>query len=364
LIKAVLKLTSFGCISFLALAFLFARADSQSNDNPLITLNDCWKASLNETVVSPPVSDANQLYIAQEGGRISAYSLVSGTRVWSSEIGGEIVSNIVPDGKSLYVVANAGGKRSVLRSVSTISGIPNFDAELAFGENVRLGMSMGKIVALYANGSVAAYEQTSGKRVWQVSVSPINMAAAAFTDQGVLVPTEDKKLEVISPADGRSLFSITTRGAVTAVGMIEEDLLWGDDHGDLVRYDAGGKFVSWRYKNGARIGVVRGTERGILAASNDNFVYLLSGYNGDIRWKKRLSGRIASMTVNGEIGVVVAVGDPTAVLINLENGKQLGQYLSGESELFTFAPIISGDQILFFTGSEIAARSTKPCRTN
>jgi outer membrane protein assembly factor BamB len=131
-----------------------------------------------------------------------------------------------------------------------------------------------------------------------------------------------------------------------------------------VRYDTEGKYVSWKYKNGARIGAVRGTDRGILAASNDNFVYLLSGYNGDIRWKKRLSGRIASMTVNGEIGVMLAVGDPTAVLLNLENGKQVGQYLASESELFTFAPIIAGDQIFFFTGGQIVAKSTKPCRTN
>ena len=70
------------------------------------------------------------------------------------------------------------------------------------------------------------------------------------------------------------------------------------------------------------------------------------------------------MTVNGEIGVMVAVGDPTAVLLNLENGKQVGQYLAGESELFTFAPIFTGDQICFFTGGQIVAKSTKPCRTN
>ena len=364
LIKAVRKLLAFGCVTVLALAALVLQLAAQSSDDLLITLNDCWKTALTDAVVTQPVADANQLYIAQEGGRVSAFSLLAGTRVWSSEIGGEIVSNIVPDGKNLYVVSNTGGKRSVLRSVSTVSGIPNQEIDITFGENVRLGMSMGRVIAAYANGEVAAYEQGSGKRLWQISLSPTNIAAVAFNEATIVIPTENKKLEIVSAADGRSVLSVPTRGTVTAVGMLEEDLLWGEDHGDLVRYDTEGKYVSWKYKNGARIGAVRATDRGILAASNDNFVYLLSGYNGDIRWKKRLSGRIASMTVNGEIGVLLAVGDPMAVLLNLESGKQVGQYLSPDNELFTFAPIMAGDQILFFTGGRIVARSTKPCRTN
>jgi outer membrane protein assembly factor BamB len=346
------------------LAVSGAGAFPQASDDSLITLNDCWKAAVSDMIVTQPVADSNQLYIAQEGGRLSAFSLLAGTRVWSSEVGGEIISNIVPDGKNLYLVANAGGRRSVLRSISTVSGIPNSDSEIPFGENVRLGMSMGEIVAVYSNGSVAAYDQASAKRLWQINLSPINTAAVAFSEQTIVVPAQDKKLEVISAADGRSLLSVPTRGTVTAVGMIEEDLLWGEDHGDLVRFDAEGKFVSWKYKNGARIGAVKGTDRGILAASNDNFVYLLSGYNGDIRWKKRLSGRIAFMTVNGELGVMLAVGDPMAVLVNLENGKQIGQYLVGDGQLFTFAPIIAGDQIFFFTGGQMVAKSTKPCRSN
>lgn len=319
---------------------------------------------LNAQIVSPPVADTNQLYIAQEGGRISAVALASGTRLWSAEIGGEIVSNVVPDGKNIYLVSNIGGRRSVLRSISSVSGIPNMETDIPYGENIRLGVSNGKTIVVYQNGTLAAYEFVSGKPLWQLMLSPINIAAVTFTDQAIVIPTEDKKLQVISAPDGKVVLSVPTRGTVTAVGMIEEDLLWGEDRGSLVRFDTEGKLVSWRYKNGAKIAALRSTERGILAASFDNFVYLLSGYNGDIRWKKRLSGRVAGMTVSGDVGIILTVGDQAAVLINLETGKQVGQFVAAENDGFIFPSVATGDQMLFFTGAQIVAKSAKTCGAN
>jgi outer membrane protein assembly factor BamB len=366
LFRAVSQLSGFVRLTLIALilGLGFAPSAAQSVDTSLIALSDCWKIPLNSAAVSSPVADKNQLYLAQEGGRVSAVSLVSGTRLWSAEIGGEIGSNIVPDGKNIYLVSNIAGKRSVLRSVSTISGVPNLETEIPYSDNLRIGISYGRLIVIYPNGTVAAYEFGSGKPAWQMTLPPINTATAVFNEQSIIVPTDDKKIQVITAADGKILLTVPTRGTVTTVGMVEEDLVWGEDRGNLVRFDTEEKSLSWKYKNGARIGAVRSTERGILAASYDNFVYLLSGYNGDIRWKKRLPGRTAGMTVVGDTAVVLTIGDPTAVLISLETGKQVGQVTTTEDDLFTFPPVVTGDQMIFFSSAQVVAKSTKVCRTN
>jgi hypothetical protein len=68
--------------------------------------------------------------------------------------------------------------------------------------------------------------------------------------------------------------------------------------------------------------------------------------------------------VVGDTAVVLTIGDPTAVLISLETGKQVGQVTTTEDDLFTFPPVVTGDQMIFFSSAQVVAKSTKVCRTN
>jgi outer membrane protein assembly factor BamB len=147
--------------------------------------------------------------------------------------------------------------------------------------------------------------------------------------------------------------------------VIDDDLVWGDDRGNLVRYNLDKNSVYWKFKNGARISSIVAISDGVIAASNDNFAYLISSYYGSVRWKKRLSGRVSYLTVgDGSIAVAETVGEPNATVLNLENGKSVGQASIADDEAYLQAPVYAAGKFIFFTNRQIAARSAAGCTTN
>ena len=83
-------------------------SSAQKKDVSVITLNECWKYASPDIMNLRPAADRSNLYIAEGGGRVTAISLVSGTRLWSTELGGDIRSNLAVLGSSVYVAASDG----------------------------------------------------------------------------------------------------------------------------------------------------------------------------------------------------------------------------------------------------------------
>jgi putative pyrroloquinoline-quinone binding quinoprotein len=129
----------------------------------------------------------------------------------------------------------------------------------------------------------------------------------------------------------------------------------------VTRYDDDDRTVFWRLRNGARISSIVATSQGVLAASLDNFVYMVSGYYGDIRWKRRMPGRVSSIMADGDIAIVQTVGEPNAAILNLENGKPAGELSIAEDDSFTQPAIAVEGRLLFFTTGQVLAESTAPC---
>jgi hypothetical protein len=88
---------------------------------------------------------------------------------------------------------------------------------------------------------------------------------------------------------------------------------------------------------------------------------MVSGYNGDIRWKKRMAGRVSSITADGDLGIVEIVGEPNAVFLNLDNGKAVGSLSIADDESFTQPVIAAYDRLIFFTNMRVVAESRGPC---
>ena len=315
--------------------------------------------SPNFTALKPAVDKSN-LYIAENGGRITAISLSSGTRLWSTELGGEIRSNVIVQASNVYAVTIDTSKHARLRSLSITSGIPNLEVEIPFSEKVRLGTADNKLVVALDTGYLAVYEFGSSKQDWQSSVLGIDLATMVFAPGKIVAATADKRIHSINLADRKESSILPVAEQVAALGLFEGNILSGDSHGNLMRYDDD-QSVSWRFRNGARISSIVPTPRGILAASADNFVYMVGGYFGDIRWKKRMAGRVSSIATDGDIAIVLTVGEPAAILLNLENGRSVGQLAIADDDSFT-QPVIAADgRLFFFTATQIFSESVGPC---
>jgi outer membrane protein assembly factor BamB len=326
----------------------------------VVALNECWRYRSSDFIALRPAIDKSNLYIPENGGRITAISLSSGTRLWSTELGGEIRSNIVVQGSNVYAVTVGPSEHSRLRSLSTTSGIPNLEVDFPSGENVRLSVADNKLVVALDNGYLAVYEFGATKPDWQSSLPGIDLSTMIFAPGKIITATADKRIHTLNLTDGKESSVLPVNDQVAALGLFEGNILSGDSRGNLLRYNED-RSVSWRFRNGARISSIVPTTKGILAASADNFVYMVGGYFGDIRWKKRMPGRVSSVATDGEIGIVLTVGEPSAVLLNLENGKSVGQFSISDDDSFT-QPVIAADgRLFFFTTKQILSESVGPC---
>ena len=97
---------------------------------------------------------------------------------------------------------------------------------------------------------------------------------------------------------------------------------------------------------------------GLLVASLDNFVYLLSLNRGDRLWKRQLAGRLAAepLTTNDGALFTPLSGD-TGVVLDLRDGKQLNSLPIGEDNSTTASPIVAGSMLFVTTRRGLLAFS-------
>ncbi len=67
----------------------------------------CWSYLTDQINVESIASDnANQIYVSNLTGGVTAINVSDGEKVWQTELGGSVISNILPDAgaKDLYVI--------------------------------------------------------------------------------------------------------------------------------------------------------------------------------------------------------------------------------------------------------------------
>jgi outer membrane protein assembly factor BamB len=338
-------------------ALIAAPVAPAAPDGPLIALKECWHYGP-AIADAQPAADSNNVYIAENGGRVSAISLSTGTRIWSTELGGEVVSDLVSDTSNIYVVTNEVFGGAHLRSLSVASGIPNWDVEYPGGRHIMLGTFGGKLVVVMDTGVISAYRPGMGKAEWNLTL-PMNITGMYSGAGKMLIATADREVHSVDVASGKQMSTYSMDADITATAVFGEGVVIGDDRGNIVRFASGSR--SWRFRNGARITSLTHTVRGLIAASADNFVYLISDDTGDVRWKKRLPGRVANVAIAGDTAVVTAIGEPDAFLIDLETGKAAGRLSLGSGEVFIGLPLFSDGKFIFFTSAGVLAASQSPC---
>jgi outer membrane protein assembly factor BamB len=216
---------------------------------------------------------------------------------------------------------------------------------------------------LTANGKVLSLSASAAQAEWEKTFAPIPLSTVRFAGPEVIFATAaDHRLRVLSAADGTERETIDTRYPVTAVAVVGEDLVWGDDRGNIVRYDRGGRSRSWRFRNGARISGLITFDEQMIATSLDNFVYSIAASTGRVRWKRRQPGRISDVPlVDDDLGIILTFGEPKAALVELRNGRSIGQYEAGENESFLQPPIAAGERYVFFTNERVSMLSRSGC---
>ncbi len=335
-----------------------------------IDVTRCWYAGT-ETTPLTVAADNGHLFLGLTGAKVETLSR-SGRKMWSSELGGAISSNLLPIGDSLMLVTSTTGSNgirkpgSVLRSLSKETGVTNWTSNIVDAEQHFLHSHNGWIVVVSTNGSIHALDGSAGTVIWKREIASGFAARPAFTATSLLVASTTEQIFSIALSTGeitemkRLPYPIT---AITTTQMGE--FIAGDERGNISLLPNGTEKPDWKFKSGGQISSLVAVQAHVLAASHDNFVYYLVARSGNVAWKRRLAGRAAHVVnISDRYALLSSVGDDGATLIDLQNGKVAGTLPVENGESLSGESVFSDNRIFAITEKGAYGFSINGCGEN
>ena len=345
------------CVFSLAWGSVFTK--HKIAEEPLLAqpLTVRWRYESNVTLNLTPAFDNERIYLPLAGGTIVALKAHDGQLLWRSDLGGELSASPVADASAIYVASEtttpSGDPRAqsgALRALGREGGVTRWVTALGKPLRGALTISDTKIFAGGSEGRAYAFDKRTGGLFWSIPfTSPFN-TQPVLKDGRVYFGAEDGTLLALEEATGRLLWRYRTRGAVRGpVAVAENTVFFGSGDGYVYAVSADKGRLKWRKRTGAGVEAVALAGETILAASLDNFAYLLN-LKGTMLWKKQLPGRIAAQPLMvQEAALFTPLSSTAAVVLGLRDGKQVNTLPTGEELTSSASPIMVGDAVIVTT---------------
>ncbi len=355
----------------------------------------CWfyKTKLSDNKIAS--DNESRLYIPISFGKITSIKAASGEKLWESDLGGEIVSDLVvsEENKNIYVVTRSptideGGKHpeniageiyvknginkfNVLKlsSLSKNTGVTNWQITLNLkstaNQKVFLSVVDNKVITADQKGEITVVEESGGKILWKKKTDLGSNNFRYFIQNNNLIQISENRILLISLKNSSVTLVKEIKSVLTAIYLFDNNtLLLGDQKGELFEFDISAKKEVWKSRYGAEVSDITFTPSGFLISSFDNFLYLISPKNGKMIWKKRLEGRLAiePLIINSTV-IVTTVGSSKANILDLSTGRLINQiYVSGDN-YFINQPVLTNNLIVFPTAFGLLSfsNSEKTC---
>lgn len=143
-------------------AIIFAAATftvGQVSELSETAYKECWSHPISGNVIGTSINSGDRIVFAESGGTIRAIDVQDGEALWSAELGGQIVSNLIADDRYIYVATtqNIGSEThksaALLRSLNPESGIPVNSTTIQSNGPFRIGLVKDGVV-LIDRGSI------------------------------------------------------------------------------------------------------------------------------------------------------------------------------------------------------------------
>ena len=352
----------------LTAALVVPRSSANNGDAPdKILLSEPltvrWRYESNVTLNLTPASDHERIYLPLGGGIIVALKAHDGQLYWRSEMGGELSASPVADESFIYVASevlsqpkepqNSGG---ALRALGREGGVTQWMTPLVKPLRGSLAISGRRLFAGGIDGRAYAFDKRTGGVFWSIPFgAPLN-GHPVIKNGRVYFGSEDGTLLALEESTGKLIWRYRTKGAIRGpVATAGKRVFFGSGDGYVYAVSSDKGRLIWRKRTGAGVEAVTYTDQGLLAASLDNFAYLLDE-NGSMMWKRQLPGRIPSIPLTvKEAALFTPLSSSVAVVLALKDGKQVNILPTGEELTSSAAPIIVGDAVIVTTEHALLA---------
>jgi outer membrane protein assembly factor BamB len=250
-----------------------------------------WRVRLEAISRSGVTIDGDTVYVGDQGGTLSAFSLADGTVLWSNNVTGRIDTPVaVADGAVSVVARDAEESRVALVS---------FDA-------------------------------VTGERSWAPFAVPANSTAGSgpsATDGRVFLASADRVVRAVSADDGTEVWSslvLSLFSPTTAPALGDGSVFAADFGGGLYRLDAadGGRVWSHQLNEVIFRGAPVVSGDAVLVGLADGRLVALDVGSGHLVWQDDLTeGSLGAVAIGGDV-LIAVTGGPEAGLVALERDPQ------------------------------------------
>jgi outer membrane protein assembly factor BamB len=331
-----------------------------------------WQYDSDRTVNLTPATDGERIYLPLAEGTLVSLRATDGQLFWKTEIGGELSSSPIADERAVYIASKQGGARGkepralgALRALGREAGVTLWMRTFQFPMQGGLAVNQTSLFGAGSDGRVYAVDKQTGKFIWVIQHFSPFASRPAISGSRLYIGNDDGTLFSLDQATGKQLWRYRTRGAVRGrVAVAEGTVYFGSADGFVYAVNEIDGRLRWRARTGAGVQAVASVPGGLLVASLDNFVYLLSLNRGDRLWKRQLAGRLAAEPLTASDGALFTpLSGDTGIVLDLRDGKQLNSLPIGEDNSTTASPIIAGN-ILFVTTRHGLLAFSRPVDTS
>src|ERR1700752_312800 len=315
-----------------------------------------WRYESSVTNLTPAF-DNERIYLPLSGGQLVALKAKDGQLFWRSEIGGELSASPAADENAIYVASETKVEPNetqkpagALRALGREGGVTQWLTPLVRPLRGALTLTHGKIFAGGSDGRAYAFDKRTGGVLWSIPFALEFRGQPVVADGKVYLGSEDGTLLALDEASGRLLWRYRTRGAIHGpVAVDKKDVFFGSGDGYVYSVSSEKGKLQWRKRTGAGVEAVVLAGDSLLAASLDNFAYLLN-LKGAMLWKKQLPGRISAQPLTvAETALFTPLSSSEGVVLGLKDGKQVNTLPAGEELTSSASPIIVGDAVILTT---------------
>ncbi len=229
-------------------------------------------------------------------------------------------------------------------------------------ETFRLVVEDEIVVAVGSAGSVNAFDP-SGAALWNFAIGGKITAGPVAFGSGITLAAEDKTLRHVMVKTGDTTERNTGKASPISLARNANGTVFlGDDRGRLYRINGDTGREDWSFRGGGRFESMEIVGSNVLAASVDNFVYLISGSSGDVIWKRRLPGRLFGKPLILDDQIFVAIiGEPSLFILETSSGKISGR-ISSAGELGAEPIMATSGELILNLLEKISSYRRGQCR--
>jgi outer membrane protein assembly factor BamB len=338
--------------------YLYAQAPQGDAHQPALSqpLTVKWLYESEFTINLTPATDGERIYLPLASGVLVSLRASDGQMLWKADLGGELSSSPIADERNVYVASESIGETTgsksngALRALGREGGITLWVRTLPVPLRGSLVANEVNLFSGSLDGRVYAVRKKTGDIAWTMQHSAPFASHPTIFGSNLYVGSMDGSLFSLSQITGKVNWRYRTRGAVNGRAVVVKDTVYfGSWDGFVYAVNEVDGRLRWRRRTGAGVQTVASTQSGLIVASLDNFVYLLSFGKGDRLWKRQLPGRLAAEPLTTSDGALFTpLSSSTGVVLDLRDGKQLNSLPIGEDNSLAASPIAAG-KVLFVT---------------